>query len=129
MARISCLAGIDGSSVRTFCAIIAASRWPDVATVSALNVSELGFLDPTLLICDVDDVFGDPIEMLRQIRFVLPTCVIAVYTGILTATRSRACHSAGANGVLAKGSSHAQLARGLASALVSGCFTDPRFAA
>jgi DNA-binding NarL/FixJ family response regulator len=66
---------------------------------------------------------------LRQIRFVLPECVIAVYTGIMTRAWSLGCHLAGANCLLAKKSLKSELSAGLRDALEDGCFTDPRFAA
>jgi len=67
--------------------------------------------------------------LLRRIRFVLPECVIAVYTGVMDRTWTRACHLAGANCLLSKDSSERDLAAGLRGALASGCYTDPRFAA
>jgi DNA-binding NarL/FixJ family response regulator len=112
-----------------FEAVLRTAGETNIVVVERLNVSDLGRLTPSLLICDIDNVTGDPIELLRQIRFVLPNCIIAVFTGIVTYARSRVCHLAGANCLLAKGSSETQLALGLRDALVSGCYTDPSFAA
>jgi DNA-binding NarL/FixJ family response regulator len=123
-----CLAGIAASEVSTFFEILRDAGEPGPITVARLNVSELGRLSPHLLVCDVDSVLVDPLELLRQIRFVLPECIIAVYTGMVTRARSRACHLAGANCLLSKTSKLPRLTRGLRSAVRSGCFTDPSFA-
>jgi DNA-binding NarL/FixJ family response regulator len=128
MANTCCLAGIAISEVPIFCAILREAGGTGLVTVARLSVSELGRLTPNLLVCDIDSVEVDPLELLRQIRFVLPECIIAVYTGTVTRSRSRACHLAGANCLLSKSSSFASLARGLRSAERSGCFTDPSFA-
>lgn len=128
MARTCCLAGMDGAAP-IFSAVLKAAGEPALATVARLDVRELGRLVPDVLVCDLDDVDIDPLELLRQIRFVLPDCVIAVYTGVVERKWVRACHLAGANCLLAKGSDERRLADGLRAALLSGCYTDPRFSA
>ena len=80
-------------------------------------------------VLDIDDLDTDPLELIRMTRFVLPTCIIAVYTGTLRESWARACHVAGANCVLSKASDETQIAVGLRQALASGCFTDPSFTA
>ena len=129
MVRTSCLAGIDDRTVPTLSAVLKTVGEAPLATLARLDVSELGRLAPDLLICDLDGIDVDPLEVLRQIRFVLPDAIIAVYTGVLETTWSRACHLAGANCLLLKASDEALLAKGLMAALKSGCYTDPRFAA
>src|SRR5271154_4333468 len=129
MARICCLAGIDGVNVPMFSAVFKAAGAPALATLARLDVPELGRLLPDLLVCDVDYVDVDPLELLRRIRFVLPDCMIAVYTGIMQRTWGLSCHLAGANCLLSKESGEADLATGVRDALESGCYTDPRFAA
>jgi DNA-binding NarL/FixJ family response regulator len=128
MTRTCCLAGMDGA-VPLFSAVFKAAGEPALATVARLNVTELGRLLPDVLICDIDDLDVDPLELLRQIRFVLPDCMIAVYSGIMERKWGRRCHLAGANCLLAKGSDERRLSTGLRDALLSGCYTDPRFAA
>jgi DNA-binding NarL/FixJ family response regulator len=129
MARTCCLAGIDREITPLFGAVFRAAGVPSAPKHAGLNASELGRLHPDLLVCDVDDSDVDALELLRRIRFVLPECVIAVYTGVMDSTWSRACHLAGANCLLSKDSSERDLAAGLRGALASGCYTDPRFAA
>ncbi len=98
-------------------------------TVARLNITELGAAHLNLLVCDVDAVDVDPLELLRQLRFVLPECLIVLYTGVLQRRWSIECHLAGVNAMLAKVSSEPQLAAGLRDVMLSGCYTDPRFAA
>jgi DNA-binding NarL/FixJ family response regulator len=129
MARTCCLAGIDGAMVPMFSAVFKAAGEPALATLARLDVVELGKLSPDVLICDVDDVTSDPLELLRQLRFVLPECLIAVYSGIMEQSWGRSCHLAGANCLLSKSSGEDDLSEGLRAGLASGCYTDPRFAA
>src|SRR5271167_4678682 len=98
MARACCLAGIDGVMVPVLSAACKAAGERALAVVARLDVSEIGRLRPGLLICDVDDIDVDPLELLRRLRFVLPDCLIAVYTGVRKRSWSLACHLAGANG-------------------------------
>ena len=129
MARMCCLAGIDEAMVPMFSAVFKAAGESPLATLAGLDVPELGRLAPDVLVCDIDATETDPLELLRQIRFVLPECLIAVYTGITKRTWVVACHLAGSNCLLSKGSDERQLSKGLRGALRSGCYTDPRFAA
>jgi len=91
-------------------------------------VTELGLAVPDLLVLDVDDLDIDALELLRMTRFVLPLCMIAVYSGTLRQSWALACHLAGANCLLAKSSDKDQIVTGLRQAFTTGCFTDPSFA-
>ncbi|MGD0052029.1 MAG: hypothetical protein ABSD03_09495 [Vulcanimicrobiaceae bacterium] len=129
MARTCCLAGIDPAKVPLFSGVFKTAGVPALATLARLDVTELGKLAPDLLVCDVDAVDVDSLELLRRIRFVLPTCVIAVYTGIMEPGWCLSCHLAGANCLLSKDSDEQTLSAGVRGALITGCYTDPRFAA
>jgi len=129
MARTCCLAGIDGDKIAMFTVVLREAGASAPATIARLNVAELGKLAPGLIVCDIDDLEVDPLEMVRRLRFVLPGCVIAVYTSDMKRTWGLACHLAGANCLLSKDSSAKQLSSGLRDALGSGCYTDPRFVA
>jgi len=129
MARTCALAGIDGSMVAMFSDVLKAAGELPLTTLARLDVAELRRLAPDLLVCDIDAVAVDAVELVRRIRFVIPDCLIAVYTGDMRRTWGLACHLAGANCLLSKDSDREQLADGLRSALQSGCYTDPRFAA
>lgn len=98
-------------------------------SLARLDVAELGASHANLLLCDVDAVEVDPLEMLRQLRFVLPECLIVLYSGVMQRSWSVECHLAGVNAMLSKDSSESQLADGIRSVIRSGCYTDPRFAA
>jgi DNA-binding NarL/FixJ family response regulator len=128
MGRICCLAGIDKNLAPMFSAVFEAAGELPTASMARLDVSELGKLVPNVLVCDIDTLERDSLELLRQIRFVLPECLIAVYTGSTERSWIRECHLAGANCLLSKNSDERQLSKGLRGALKSGCYTDPRFA-
>jgi DNA-binding NarL/FixJ family response regulator len=97
------------------------------AIVARLNVTELARHAPDLIVCDVDGVVSDPLEFIRQVRSVLPKCVIAVYSRARTKTWADACHLAGATCLLSKASSVEELSNGLREGTISGCYTDSRF--
>ena len=129
MGHTCCLAGIDPAMVPMFSAVFRGAGEPSLAAIARIDVAELSRLAPALLVCDIDRLDVDPLEMLRKIRFVLPDCIIAVYTGVMELTWTRACHLAGANCLLSKDSGEGDLSGGLRGALRSGCYTDPRFVA
>jgi DNA-binding NarL/FixJ family response regulator len=94
---------------------------PDIALLNALA--------PDMIVIDVDRLATDPLETLRQVRFVCPDSMIVAFTASMDAPLIRSCHNAGANCLLSKRSSGTQLSVGLRRAVRSGCYTDPYFAA
>jgi DNA-binding NarL/FixJ family response regulator len=129
MARICCLAGIDRAKFTMLSDVLKSVAGGKRAISSEVDVRQLGTIAPELLIADLDHLTVDPLERLRQIRFVLRSCVISIYSGDSHQAWGRACHLAGANAMLSKLSSPTELRAGVKEALFSGCFTDPRFAA
>jgi DNA-binding NarL/FixJ family response regulator len=129
MARVCCLAGIEADLVPLFSAVLRDSGESALAILANLDVPELSKLAPDILVCDVDRLEIDPLEMVRQLRFVLPACTMVVYTDAKDQAWARECHLAGATCVLSKRSDEPQLALGLRHAIQSGCWTDPRFVA
>ena len=127
MTCISCFAGLELDEATLFSAVIKEAGLPEPPVSSNVNVVELGKLKPRLLICNLDAVTVDPLELLRQVRFVLSQCIIMVYTGVIEPQWGVACHLAGASGLLAKGSLRKELAAGVRVAMRFGCYTDPRF--
>jgi len=127
MARICCLAGIEEDKVAMFGTVFRDAGATEPTTLARLNVSELGRARPDVVVCDVDGLTVDREEMVRQIRFVLPDAILAVYTGIAEPGWSVACHNAGANALFSKDATTAELSAGMREALEMGCFTDPRF--
>jgi DNA-binding NarL/FixJ family response regulator len=128
MARHCCLAGVDRADVPKFSAVFSAAGASALASLARLDVAELGRLSPDLLVCDLDGLDADRLEFLRQVRFVLPECTIGIYTGDMKRSWGMECHLAGANCLLSKDASQADLAAGVRDALDGGCFTDERFA-
>jgi DNA-binding NarL/FixJ family response regulator len=129
MARVCCLAAVEPEDTAILGAALKGAGEAALSILAGLEVVELGKLSPDILIVDIDSKEIEPLEVLRRLRFVLPDCVIVVYTGIMQHSWSRACHLAGVNCVLSKESPESQLSVGLRSAIWGGCYTDPRFAA
>ncbi len=109
-----------------FIAVLKRAGLPISPSVACLDVVELRKLAPDVLVADLDGLAVDSLERLRQLRFVLPACIIIVYTAKNTSAWGVEYHLAGANGVLSKASTESELAAGVRSALRRGCFTDPR---
>ena len=129
MVHTTCLAGLDPIDVPIFNGALRIAGVVERPDFSRLDVRDIGRIRPDLLVCDLDGFSVDRFELLRRLRFVLPDCLIAVYTRDMHRTWSLACHLAGANCMLSKESNEADLAFGMRDALDSGCFTDPRFVA
>jgi DNA-binding NarL/FixJ family response regulator len=129
MARICGLAGVDPKHIPLLRTALKAAAAPDLTIVAHLDVIALRKLAAEVLVVDIDALKVDPLEMLRQLRFVLPDCVIVVYTATIESSWGRACHLAGATCSLSKEAHESQLISGLKRAIRTGCFTDPRFAA
>jgi DNA-binding NarL/FixJ family response regulator len=123
------LAGIDHLGRTILGTVLTQIGETGLPVVAPLGVRELGNIRPDLLICDLDALTVDKLESLRQIRFVLPACPIAVYTSDIHRSWGVACHLAGATCMLSKASSESELRNGLLDALASGCYTDPRIVA
>ena len=129
MARTCCLAAIDPKDIPLLGAALEGAGEIGLTVLANVDVAALGKLAPDVLVADIDRQEVDGLELLRQLRFVLPECVIVVYTGGVRRAWSRECHLAGASCVLSKESRGALLVSGLRRAIQTGCFTDPRFAA
>jgi DNA-binding NarL/FixJ family response regulator len=129
MVRTCCLAGIASDDVAILTAALRSAETPALAVVAPLKAVEIARMRPDLCICDLDLAEIDQLEFLRQLRFVMPTSLICVYTSRMERDWAFSCHLAGANGVLLKESTVQRLAHGLRGAISSGCYTDPRFAA
>ena len=129
MARTCCLVAIKTEDAGRLGAALEGAGEHVFAIITHLDVAELARLAPDVLVADVDTLEVDALETVRRLRFVLPGCVLAIFTSITTMAWGRACHLAGANCLLSKDSSESELASGLRRAIRGGCYTDPRFAA
>jgi DNA-binding NarL/FixJ family response regulator len=127
VARTSALAGIgaDQTAILLDALGAAASNLP--ADLATFNVAELGRLSPELLVCDMDDQGNAGFEKIRQIRFVLPACLIIVFTNSLKSSWAVAAHLAGANAIVSKRATLEELIVGIKTTVSSGCYTDHRF--
>jgi DNA-binding NarL/FixJ family response regulator len=97
---------------------------------AGLGVAKLGKHGPSVLMMDFDHIRSDKFETIRQVRFVLPECAIAVISSTnLNRRWARRCHMAGANGVFPGGLPVRRLVAALKRAVETGCFTDPAFKA
>ena len=92
-----------------------------------LQVAKLAAYAPEALMIDFDHFSNEKLESVRQIRFVLPECAIAVVSSNLTSKWAAQCHMAGANGVLSRTAGSERMLGGLQSAVLTGCYTDPDF--
>lgn len=126
MIRVTCLADVAREQIAMLMAVLERAGLAMSPSIASLDVVELGKLAPDVLVADLDALTVDPLERLRQLRFVLPSCIIVVYTANNTRAWGVEYHLAGANAVLSKASTEAELAAGVRSALQRGCFTDPR---
>jgi len=129
MGRVCCFAEIEPERTTELGAALKGAGESALAVIAHLDVPALAKLSPDILIADLDRLEVDKLEMLRRLRFVLPECIVAVFSGNMLYPWSRECHLAGANCMLSKESTASELAKGLHIAIRGGCYTDPRFAA
>ena len=91
-----------------------------------LAVTKIAQHTPLAILVDFDHLQSDRLECIRQLRFVLPDCTIAVVSSDLQGAWAARCHLAGATGVLSR-RDVARMVAGLLQAVRSGCYTDPLF--
>src|SRR5579863_2973271 len=113
MARVCCLADMDSEATQLLGRALKGAGESGYTLVAALDVAALGRLAPDILVADIDHLKVDSLEALRQLRFVLPECIIVVYTAGVGSSWGRSCHLAGATCVLSKESNESQLTTGL----------------
>jgi hypothetical protein len=112
---------------RLFGHILRREGYSGLYPTASLSVTQLAEAAPTFLLIDFRDLDLDQLETLRQIRFVLPRSIIAVYSEDSSTAWAYECHLAGANCMLAKGSRGRAMASGIHRAIQGGCYTDPHF--
>jgi len=123
----SYLAGNSAASIPLLTASLLAAGYETPTVTPGIRVSDIGRAAPDILVLDIDEAETDPFELLRRMRFVLPACIIAVYSATMRRAWARSCHLAGANCLVAKSSDGPRLVTGLKAAFATGCYTDPRF--
>jgi DNA-binding NarL/FixJ family response regulator len=125
--KVSVLARVQSEGVEMLAPALAKLGRTLPVIVPNVKVTELAHLKADLLVVDLDGLDVDPLETLRMLRFVLSSCMIAVYTDVLLEKWALDCHTSGANCLLSKASDRTHLALGLRRGLRTGCFTDPSF--
>lgn len=125
----SCIAGVSPDNVPLLTAALEGVGFPLPTVFGRLNVTEIGLNIPDVLVVDLDATDIDAMEMLRLVRFVLRTCVIAAYTNRSSRSWALESHLAGAHCILSKANDEAHLVAGLSHAFKTGCFPDPSIVA
>jgi len=116
----------DGSTKLLFKEVLSRSGYDDPRNFDSLAVSKIAQHAPRVMLVDLDNIQTDPLECVRQMRFVLPQCAIVVVLSDSSESWAAQCHLAGASGVLSRNSMPRMLA-GLRRAARHGCYTDPSF--
>jgi len=116
----------DRETKRLFKEILTRGGFEGPQNFESLAVAKIARHAPRVILVDLDHLQTDRLEGLRQLRFVLPQCTIAVVSSELDGAWAAKCHMAGATGVLSPSDLPHMLA-GLLQAVRSGCYTDPSF--
>jgi hypothetical protein len=123
----SCLAGIEPAALPLLVATLTLIGSSEPVTMSEIDVTAIGALEPELVVMNVDALTTDPFEAIRMTRFLLRSCIIAIFTARLDRSWGFSLHLAGANCLLASGNGEDRTALGLLHAIRGGCFTDRAF--
>ncbi len=118
----------DRSTELLFKEILTRGGFAGPQNFERLAVAKIAHHAPRAILVDFDHLETDRLECVRQIRFVLPQCTIAVVSSDLQGAWAAQCHLAGATGVLSR-SDVAHMLAGLRQAVRSGCYTDRSFTA
>jgi DNA-binding NarL/FixJ family response regulator len=98
-----------------------------VASLDTLSLDQIGRNEPHVIFVDIDFIEVDPISAIRQIRGVVPNATICVYTAGAAEGWAATCSRAGANCVISKSASPAEIVAGIQRALRVGAYVDRRF--
>ncbi|HEY8297502.1 MAG TPA: hypothetical protein VIG32_05720 [Candidatus Baltobacteraceae bacterium] len=95
--------------------------------IATLDYAEIVRVQPQCVFFDIDFSDGEPLELIRVIRMLLPIARIAVYTSTQTpAAWQRACRYAGGNAVFSKSAEERELIEGVRALVQSGDYMDWR---
>ena len=123
----SCIAGIEPASQPLLIASLTLIGSSEPVVMSEIDVTAIGALEPNLVVMNVDALTTDPFEAIRMTRFLLRSCIIAIFTARLDQSWSLSCHLAGASCLLSSGNGEDRTALGLLHGIRGGCFTDRAF--
>jgi len=116
----------DRSTQRLFKEILIGGGYDGPQNFERMAVTKMARHKPRAILVDLDHLETDHLECVRQLRFVLPECTIAVVSSKLHESWAARCHLAGATGVLSR-SDVPQMLAGLLQSVQRGCYTDPAF--
>lgn len=98
-----------------------------VTSLDSLELDEVGRVEPAIVFADVDFIEGDAADAIRQLRVAAPEATICAYTGHSDAWWCGVYARAGANCIISKAASPAEIIDGLAQALQVGMFVGVHF--
>jgi DNA-binding NarL/FixJ family response regulator len=98
-----------------------------MAPLESMSLDDIGRSDPSVIFIDIDFIDGEPGHALRQLRGVAPNATICAYTGRTEEGWAATCTRAGANCVISKSATPAEIVSGMRHALRVGAFIDFRF--
>jgi DNA-binding NarL/FixJ family response regulator len=98
-----------------------------VTSLDTLSLDQIGRNEPHVVFVDIDFIEVDPVSALRQIRGVVPNATICAYTAGTAEGWAATCSRAGANCVISKSASPAEIVAGIQRALRVGAYVDRRF--
>jgi len=98
-----------------------------VATLETMVLDEIGRYEPTVVFVDVDFIEVEPVVAIRQLRGVAPNATVCAYTGRSDAGWAAVCSRAGANCIISKLATLAEIVAGIKQALRIGAFIDKHF--
>jgi DNA-binding NarL/FixJ family response regulator len=99
MERICCLVGATPEDVPRLAAAIAAAASDIDVNVALFDVVMFQALAPDVIVVNIDAMREHPLEVLAQLRFVLPRCTIIVFVSSHDASRLREVRNTGANAI------------------------------
>ena len=98
-----------------------------VASLESMSLDEIGRNEPDVVFVDIDFIEVEPITAIRQLHGVVPNATICAYTGRTDPEWAAAIHGAGANCVISKSATPAEIVEAIQRALRAGTFVDRRF--
>lgn len=99
----------------------------DVIALESSSLDAIGRTDPSVIFIDIDFIDIEAHLALRQLRNVAPNATICAYTGRTEEGWAATCTRAGANCMISKSATPAEIVAGMRHALRVGAFIDFRF--
>lgn len=107
MATICCLVGASSEGVFHLVTAFATVAPEMEINVALFDVEMLEALSPQIIVIDTDSMKSEPLEALRQLRAVLPQCVLLAFA--TSADAASNFQRAGATAIILKSSTDAEV--------------------